>query len=126
MSVLFTIFNLGVLIWLAIGVSFKRWHPLHMLWMTFGFAMDTALLLYIELDRGALEQMFGDQMTFWLLVHIIIASVLVFWYPMLIFSGGKVSAGKPKTFHKRIAINFFVLRLLLWVTAVLAMQAKVV
>jgi hypothetical protein len=93
--------------------------------MTFGFALDTALLLFIELDRDALAQTFGSSMTAWLAVHILIATVLVFWYPMLLFSGGKVSAGKPMSFHKRIAIIFFVLRFFLWVTAVLAMNAKV-
>jgi hypothetical protein len=123
MDHLFTILNLGVFLWLLTGVAFKRWHPLHMLWMTFGFALDTALLLFIELDRSATGQLFAP-MGFWLLVHILIAIVLVFWYPMLIFSGGKVSAGKPKAFHKRIAMIFFILRFLLWVTAVLAMQAK--
>lgn len=124
MNHVFTILNLGIFLWLVVGVALHRKAPLHMLWMTFGFALDTALLLFIELDRSATGQLFAP-MGFWLLVHIIIATVLVFWYPMLIFSGGKVSAGKPKTFHKRIAIIFFVLRFLLWVTAVLAMQAKV-
>jgi hypothetical protein len=101
MNHLFTVLNGGVFLWLVAGVFLHRRHTLHMLWMTAGFALDTALLLYIELDRGALEQTFGTSMTFWLAVHIVIATVLVFWYPMLIFSGGKVSAGKPKTFHKR-------------------------
>ncbi len=125
MNHLFTLLNGGVLIWLVAGVFLHRRHALHMLWMTFGFALDFALLLYIELDRGALEQTFGTSMTFWLAVHIVIATVLVFWYPMLLYSGGKVSAGKPKTFHKRIARMFFVLRFALWLTAVLAMNAKV-
>jgi hypothetical protein len=125
MNHLFTVLNGGVFLWLVAGVFLHRRHTLHMLWMTAGFALDTALLLYIELDRGALEQTFGTSMTFWLAVHIVIATVLVFWYPMLIFSGGKVSAGKPKTFHKRIAMTFFALRFALWGTAVLAMNAKV-
>lgn len=123
MNHLFTILNGGVFLWLVMGVFFKRRHPLHMLWMTFGFALDFALLLFIELDRKATGQLFAP-MGPWLVVHIIIATILVPWYPMLIYSGGKVSAGKPKTFHKRIAAVFFVLRFLLWVTAVLAMQAK--
>lgn len=123
MNHLFTILNGGVFLWLLTGVFFKRRHPLHMLWMTFGFALDFALLLFIELDRKATGQLFAP-MGPWLVVHIIIATILVPWYPMLLYSGGKVSAGKPKTFHKRIAAVFFVLRFLLWVTAVLAMQAK--
>lgn len=123
MNHLFTILNGGVFLWLVAGVFFKRRHPLHMLWMTFGFALDFALLLFIELDRKATGQLFAP-MGPWLVVHIIIATILVPWYPMLLYSGGKVSAGKPKTFHKRIAAVFFVLRFLLWVTAVLAMQAK--
>jgi len=123
MNHLFTILNGGVFLWLVMGVFFKRRHPLHMLWMTFGFALDFALLLFIELDRKATGQLFAP-MGPWLVVHIIIATILVPWYPMLLYSGGKVSAGKPKTFHKRIAAVFFVLRFLLWVTAVLAMQAK--
>lgn len=123
MNHLFTILNGGVFLWLVIGVFFKRRPPLHMLWMTFGFALDFALLLFIELDRKATGQLFAP-MGPWLVVHIIIATILVPWYPMLLYSGGKVSAGKPKTFHKRIAAVFFVLRFLLWVTAVLAMQAK--
>jgi hypothetical protein len=124
MNHLFTILNGSVFLWLLAGVFLHKRHSLHMMWMTFGFALDTALLLFIELDRGALEQMFGTSMTAWLAVHIVIATVLVFWYPMMLLSGGKVSAGKPMGFHKRIAIIFFVLRFLLWVTAVLAMNAK--
>jgi hypothetical protein len=120
---LFTILNLGVLLWLAAGVPLKRSPPLHMLWMTFGFALDFALLLFIELDRKATGQLFAP-MGPWLVVHIVIATVLVFWYPALIFSGGRVSAGRPKAGHKRLAMGFFVLRFLLWVTAVLAMEAK--
>ncbi|MBZ0137783.1 MAG: hypothetical protein K8I27_15565 [Planctomycetes bacterium] len=123
MNHVFTILNGGVLLWLIIGVFLKRRHPLHMMWMTAGFALDTALLLFIELDRKATGQLFAP-MGPWLVVHIVIATVLLFWYPMLIFSGGKVSAGKPKGFHKKIAFTFFVLRFLLWVTAVLAMEAK--
>jgi hypothetical protein len=115
--------NLGVFLWLVIGVAFKGRPPLHMTWMTFGFALDTTLLLYIELTRQALGQLFAP-MGFWLVVHIVIATVLVFVYPMLLFSGGKVSAGKPKDFHMWLARTFFLLRFLLWVTAVLAMQGK--
>jgi hypothetical protein len=142
MNHLFTILNLAVLLWLAAGIlplylgraaARKRGtqinpalHAFHMLWMTAGFAADTALLLFIELDRGALEQTIAPmQMGFWLIVHILIACVLVIWYPMLIYSGGKVSAGKPLDFHRRIARIFFVLRILLWVTAVFAMADKV-
>jgi len=141
MNHLFTILNLGVLVWLLVGVvplwvgrasARKRGveiapglHAFHMLWMTAGFALDTALLLFIELDRSAIEQTLEPmQMGFWLIVHILIACVLVFWYPMLIFSGGKVSAGKPLDFHRRIAQIFFVLRILLWITAVFAMADK--
>lgn len=120
---LFTFLNFGVLAWLMAGVALKRRHPLHMLWMTFGFALDTTLLLFIELDRDATKQLFGA-MSFWLGVHILIATVLVFLYPVLIFSGGKVSAGANKLWHKRFALSFFVMRFFLAVTAVLAMQAK--
>jgi hypothetical protein len=141
MDHLFTILNLAVLLWLMAGImplyvgraaARKRGtqinpalHAFHMLWMTAGFAADTALLLFIELDRGAIEQTFEPmQMGAWLIIHILIACVLVFWYPMLIYSGGKVSAGKPLNFHRLIARIFFVLRILLWVTAIFAMQAK--
>lgn len=123
MDHLFTILNGGVFFWLVIGVFLKRRHPLHMMWMTFGFAMDVALLLFIELGRNATGQLFAP-MGMWLLIHIVIATILIPWYPMLLYSGGMVSAGKPKTFHKTIAITFFVLRFLLWITAILAMQAK--
>jgi hypothetical protein len=141
MDHIFTILNLGVLLWLLAGVAplwigravarkqgteMATWiRPFHMLWMTAGFALDTALLLYIELSRSAIEQTVEFfTMGPWLIVHILIATVLIFWYPMLIYSGGKVSAGKPMDFHRRIALIFFVLRILLWVTAVFAMAEK--
>ncbi|MCC7509117.1 MAG: hypothetical protein IT464_07055 [Planctomycetes bacterium] len=123
MNHLFTILNGGVFVWLVIGVLFKRKPPLHMMWMCAGFALDTALLLFIELDRKATGALFAP-MGPWLVVHIVIAVILVPWYPMLLYSGGKVSAGKPVGFHKTIARVFFVLRFLLWLTAVLAMQEK--
>jgi hypothetical protein len=123
MNHLFTILNGGVFLWLVAGVPLHRRPALHMMWMTFGFALDTALLLFIEFDRDATAKLFGGMST-WLAIHIVIATILVVWYPMLIYSGGKVSAGKPMGFHKKIAIAFFVLRFLLWLTAVLAMEAK--
>ena len=123
MDHLFTILNGGVFAWLVAGVFMKRRHPLHMMWMTFGFALDFALLLYIELARNATGQIFAP-MGFWLLVHIIIATLLVGWYPALLFSGGKGSAGKARGFHSKLAASVLVLRFLLWLTAVLAMQGK--
>ncbi|MCA8945653.1 MAG: hypothetical protein KDB29_05465 [Planctomycetes bacterium] len=123
MNHLFTILNGGVFLWLVIGVFFKRRHPLHMMWMTFGFALDVALLLFIELDRKATGQLFAP-MGPWLVVHILIAIALVPWYPAMLYSGGKVSAGKPKGTHKMLAMGFLLMRLLLWITAVLAMSAK--
>lgn len=123
MNHVFTILNGSVFLWLLAGWPLHRRPALHMMWMTFGFAADVALLLFIELDRDATKQLFGG-MSIWLAIHIVIAMLLVFWYPILLFSGGKVSAGKPKTFHKPFALTFFALRFLLWGTAVLAMNAK--
>lgn len=123
MDHLFTILNGGVFFWLVIGVFLTRRHPLHMMWMTFGFACDTALLLFIEIGRNATGQLFAP-MGLWLAIHIVIATILIPWYPMLLFSGGQVSAGKPKGFHKRIAVIFLILRFALWITAILAMEAK--
>jgi len=122
---LFPILNFGIFFWFCVGVPLKRNQQLHAFWMTLGFALDTALLLYIELDRSAIAQVGGMRGNFWLQVHIGIATLLIGWYPALLFSGGKVSAGAPLLWHKRLAISFLVLRLLLAVTAVLAMNAKV-
>lgn len=113
--------NFGVFVFLVIGLAFRRKPPLHMAWMTFGFALDTALLLFIELDREATKQLFGS-MDFWLVVHILISFFLVALYPMMLWSGGRVSAGMPKLWHKRFAIAFFVMRFLLAVTAYLAVH----
>ena len=123
MNYLFISLNGGVFFWLLAGVPLHRRPALHMMWMTFGFALDFALLLYIEIDRKATGQLFAP-MGFWLVVHILIAIALVPWYPMLIYSGGKVSAGKPKGFHKKLALGFFAARFALWITAILAMAAK--
>lgn len=123
MNWLFPILNFGVLAWFIAGVPMKRWRPLHACWMTLGFALDFTLLLFIELDRSAIKQM-GGVMNFWLQIHIGIATLLFFWYPALLFCGGMVSAGAPLKWHKRLALSFLVLRFLLAVTAVLAMQAK--
>lgn len=118
-----SLMNFGVFAWLCVGVLFKRRPPVHMMLMTSGFALDTALLLYIELARSALGQLLAP-MGPWLVVHIIIAVLLVPIYPMLIYSGGKVSAGKPVDFHKWLARTFFALRFLLWLTVPLAMSEK--
>lgn len=122
-KVLFPILNFGIFFWFCFGVPMKRNRQLHAFWMTLGFALDTTLLLFIELDRSAIKQM-GGVMNFWLQIHIGIATLLIFLYPALLFSGGKVSMGAPVTWHKRMAMSFLVLRLLLAVTAVLAMAAK--
>lgn len=123
MNWLFPILNFGVFFWFCAGVPMKRMPGLHALWMTLGFALDTTLLLFIELDRDAIAQL-RESMGFWMQLHIGIATLLIFWYPALLYQGGKVSAGGPLAWHKKLAISFLVLRLLLAVTAVLAMQAK--
>lgn len=124
MDWLFPILNFGVWAWFVVGAALHSKRTLHAGLMTLGFALDTALLLFIELDRDAIAQL-REQMSVWMQIHIVIAVLLIFWYPALLFSGGMVSAGAPLTWHKRLAVSFLLLRLLLAVTAVLAMQAKV-
>lgn len=115
--------NFGVFLWLAVGVMFKRRRVIHAGLMTSGFALDTTLLLYIELSRQAVNQLFAP-MGPWLIVHIINALFLVFLYPALLFTGGMVSAGASTRVHKKLAISFLVLRLLLVLTAWLAVMDK--
>lgn len=119
---LFTYLNFGVFFWLVAGVFMKKRNALHMSWMTFGFALDLGLLLFIELDRDAIKAALGP-MDFWLGVHILVALVLVALYPMTLWSGAKVSAGMPVSKHRRLAISFLVMRFLLAVTAWLAVQS---
>ncbi len=121
---LFTFLNFGVFFWLLAGVFMKKRHALHMSWMTFGFALDLGLLLFIELDRGAVEQLAEPlKMGTWLVIHILIALVLVVLYPMVLWSGAKVSAGMLVSKHRHLAITFLAMRFLLAVTAWLAVQS---
>lgn len=85
--------------------------------MTLAFALDIALLLYVELSRQAIEQTVAKPPGAILLVHVLLATFTLALYPFLIYSGGKVLAGGDRHKHRRLAIPFMLARGLVVVTA---------
>ena len=111
-----SIINASIFLWLCVGIALRRRHMLHATMMTLGFALDIALLLYVEFSSAAIEQTVAKPGPL-LLVHVLLATVMLVLYPFVIYSGGRVLAGSDRTRHRRLALPFMVARLLVVVTA---------
>ncbi|MCC6465131.1 MAG: hypothetical protein IT463_07315 [Planctomycetes bacterium] len=122
-SHLFTLLDFGVFGWLAAGVALRRRRPLHAAMMTLGFAFDTALLLFIELDRGATGQLRGP-MSGWMTAHVWVAGLMTLLWPTMLYLGGRASAGAPVKLHRLLGRLFLAGRFVLAGTAAMAVHAS--
>ncbi len=112
-----SIINAAIFVWLCAGIALRKRHVLHAAMMTLGFAMDMALLIYVEFSAQAIEQTVTKPPGAILLVHVLLATIMLVLYPFVIFSGGRVLAGGDVRRHKRLALPFMLARLLVVITA---------
>lgn len=121
-SHLFTVLDFSVFCWLATGVALRRRRLVHAAMMTLGFAIDTGLLLFIELDRGATGQLRGP-MGGWMIAHVWVAGLMTLLWPAMLYLGGRASAGAPVRIHRRLGQVFLAGRFVLAGTAAMAVHA---
>lgn len=102
-----------VLVMIARGLSL-RFHPeRHARWMLSAFALDTALVLWIEINRRAIEQAFDPTIPGMLAIHIGFSAVAALGWLGLVGLGLLLLRGHRhlKPWHKGLAVIFLVARL---------------
>lgn len=117
-----------VLIILAVGFANRRNKKIHIPCMSLAFLIDLSLVLVIEFQRHAVENVVQETSLFVWFHALVSLSVLVL-YVMLAMQGTKLAkegtnSGTSlkeffnlKTYHGRLAIAFIVLRLINYGTA---------
>lgn len=108
----------GVILLLAYGLYQRHNRKIHIPVMFTAFGIDLALVLYIELTKGAVEQAI-DGPTPLLGFHILISLITVLLYIALIILGVQVLQGKQEriVWHRKLAYVFIACRLVNYVTS---------
>jgi len=112
-----------VLAVLAFGLYHRHNTPIHVPCMSFAFATDLVLVLYIEFNLQAVENVVESARTpeenALLLFHAAISLVTVILYGVLTWLGYKVLKGDRSrlTLHGQLAKFFIVTRLINYVTS---------
>jgi uncharacterized membrane protein YozB (DUF420 family) len=125
-----------VLILIGIGLYYRRQRSMHWKFMAAAFAIDVALVFYIELTRHAVETV-ATQVKPFIWFHALISVLVLVLYVALAVLGRKMLAGAPvaiaagagmsmptdnshlKHLHRNLGIAFCVLRGLNYVTALM-------
>lgn len=107
-----------VLVLIALGLRFRRQRRVHIPLMISAFALDLGLVLWIELNRQAVEQALAGVQGL-LLFHILVSLLVLVLYAALIASGLGWLKARPWgiAWHRRLALAFIVCRLTNFVTS---------
>jgi len=103
---------------LFFGLARRRNPRVHIPVMLTAFAADVALVLYIELSRGAIETAVGPTPTI-MKIHIFFSVTTVVLYVVQIVTGARRYRGRGGKYHKETGIAFIAFRLLNLVTSFL-------
>lgn len=111
--------SLVAILLLVTGLALRRNRAVHPKIMGTAFAVDLALVLYLELTRGAVER--ASQLASQLLtVHVACAVATLALNVFLVVSGWRIlHHGGPRKGHFRAACAFMVLRVVTFLTAFL-------
>ena len=106
-----------VLFIIAYGVIKRNDRKVHIPVMTAAFLIDLGLVLYIELNRGAVEQAI-DGVEGLLLFHIIVSALVLVLYIALTVIGVKLLKNPAMMkLHRNLAAAFIICRLTNYVTS---------
>ncbi len=102
-----------VLLMIGRGLVLRRERLRHVRWMLSAFLLDTALVLWIELNRSAIEQAFDPALRGILAIHIGFSAVAALGWLGLVVLGGLLLRGHSglRAWHLRLAVLFLVARL---------------
>lgn len=107
-----------ILVTIAIGLSFRRDRNVHPKIMFGAFTADVALVLYIELTRGAVERVVSEvSVILW--IHAAISLTVVLLYITMIVLGLKLKGGNEavRNTHRNLGYTFVVFRSANFVTS---------
>ncbi len=119
------------ILFIAVGLYFRRRPGIHLKFMTSAFTVDLALVLYIELTRKAVETVAGGTRPLvWFHAAVSVAVLLLYIAQIFVgrrllasqlaTTGGPVSSsGSQRQFHRMLGIAFCVVRGLNYVTSFL-------
>jgi uncharacterized membrane protein YozB (DUF420 family) len=87
-----------VFLLLCVGVANRRRRWVHIPLMSSAMAIDLAMVLYIELARGAIQQA-QAKMGPLMVVHIIISCLVLVLYGMQVYTGVRKARNRPSRAH---------------------------
>ncbi len=99
----------GICVLLVIGLLSRRHKRVHIPIMSVAFVSDIALLLWVELTRGAIETV-RTQLTPLLGVHVLLSVIVIGLYLTQIVSGVKKARGRPHAWHGKTGVTLAVCR----------------
>lgn len=108
-----------VVVILLAGLFFrKRNRQLHWKLMATAFVLDVALVLVIELSRGAVEKAVSTTSPL-VAFHVAISVAVLVGYVAMIFLGRRLLGGDEsvRTWHRNVGIAFIVFRALNYITS---------
>lgn len=114
----FTILSTLVLVLIAVGLWKRKVNRIHIPAMLLAFAIDLGMVLWLEFNRLAVEQVV-EGVSGLLAFHVVVSILVVFLYIGLIVSGYQLWKGKltQRNPHRWMAAVFIVGRLINYVTA---------
>ncbi len=104
------IISIFVCVLLLIGFTKRKKRRTHIPFMLIAFAIDMGMVLYIELDRHAIEQAVGP-ISGIMKFHIAVSILVVVLYIVQIVTGVRKLKGLASTWHGRSGVTLLVLRL---------------
>ncbi len=99
-----------VCVLLVVGVLKRRKPRVHIPLMVSAFLIDLAMVVYLEVRRGVVESIPGREMTFLLIFHIFLSTVVLILYGVQIFTGLKNARGNRRPWHRKAAVAFLITR----------------
>lgn len=110
-------YSTAVLALIVTGVALRRRRRVHIPIMLSAFVLDVASVLYLQVQRQAVQTAVGKPTTM-LMIHVSLAIGTVILYLVVIPLGWRLAvSGKGRPAHRRAAMMFLVCRVGTWVTA---------
>jgi len=114
------IISIVVCVLLIVGVLNRRRKSVHIPLMATAIGIDLAMVLYIELTRGAVKAA-EERMGLLMIVHIIISVGVLVLYGIHVWTGIKKARGGKSATHGRIMYATVSLRILNLITSIMVM-----
>mgnify|MGYP007037809600 CR=1 FL=1 len=112
--------SLVVCILLVVGVLYRRRRRVHVPLMITAIALDLAMVLYIELSRGAVQSAQSKMGTL-MIVHIAISVLVLVLYGIHVYTGIRMLRGGTRRTHALIMPATLALRIGNFVTSIMVM-----